>query len=49
MAMGLGVMVMLGVVLLGLLGIGLVVGGVALNRRHRREDEARADDRVNGP
>lgn len=49
MAIGLGVMVLLAVLLLGLLGIGLVVGGVVLNRRHRREDEARADDRVNGP
>ncbi|GGI06470.1 hypothetical protein [Egicoccus halophilus] len=48
MAIGLG-LGLLALVLLGLATVGLVAGGIALNRRHRREDAARSADRVNGP
>ncbi|MFA9444749.1 hypothetical protein [Egicoccus sp. AB-alg6-2] len=46
--MALGIVAVL-VVLLGLLMAGMLVGGLWLNRRHRREDEGRARDRINGP
>lgn len=44
-----GGIIIVAVLVLGLLTLGLVIGGLVLNRRHRREDEARATDRVNGP
>jgi hypothetical protein len=46
MALGLGLVVLL---VLGLVTVGVVVAGFALDRRHRQEDAARSTDRVNGP
>ena len=42
-------MLVLVVLLLALVMIGLLIGGLVLNRQHRREDEGRAADRINGP
>lgn len=44
-----GIIVLAVLALFSLVIIGLVVGGLALNRRHRREDEASSADRINGP
>jgi hypothetical protein len=46
MALGLGLVVLL---VLGLVTVGVIAAGLALNHRHRREDATRSTDRVNGP
>jgi hypothetical protein len=46
MAFGLSLVVLL---VLGLVTVGVIAAGLALNRGHRRDDAARSSDRVNGP